>query len=114
MPAIATYPRRRRFFAPISLSVLVKKIKKSFRETLRPLKSLKTAKSGNFCDQRYQILSKTHDFADEAISFRLASFSLRRRLGIPSWRERAQPGRDRKNLENPSTRENSYFRRVNL
>jgi hypothetical protein len=44
------------------------KWEESFRETLRPLKSLKTAKSRNFRPQRYQALSKTHDFAGEAFS----------------------------------------------
>jgi hypothetical protein len=30
------------------------KNEKSFRETPKPLKNLKTAKSGNFCSQQYQ------------------------------------------------------------
>jgi hypothetical protein len=53
------------------------KIKKSLRETHRPLKSLETAKSSDFRTQRYQELSKTQDFAGEAISFRFAEFSFR-------------------------------------
>jgi hypothetical protein len=44
--------------------------KMSFRETLSPLKSLKTAKSLHFRTQRYQMLSKTHDFTGEMISLR--------------------------------------------
>ena len=43
---------------------------KLFRETLKPLKSLKTAKSHSFPAQGFQALGKTHDFAGEAISFR--------------------------------------------
>jgi hypothetical protein len=43
---------------------------KSLRETLKPLISLKTAKSVGFRAQRYQQLSRTRDFAGEAISFR--------------------------------------------
>jgi hypothetical protein len=50
--------------------ILDAKFEKSFRETLQPLKNLKTARSGNFQAQGYQGLSKTHDFAGEAISFR--------------------------------------------
>jgi hypothetical protein len=60
--------------APISLECDVvrrAKMKKSLRETLKLLNSLKTAKSRDFRDQQYQGLSKTHDFAGEAISLRL-------------------------------------------
>jgi hypothetical protein len=46
-------------------------MKDSVREMLRPLKSLKTAKSRDFGNQRYQGLSKSHDFAGEAVSFHL-------------------------------------------
>jgi hypothetical protein len=102
MSAIACHPRRRRSFAPISHSQLMKKIKNPFRETPSPLKSLKTAKSSYFPTQRYQLLSKTHDFAGETFSFRFAPFSFR--VG-----RTAQRAGDRENLENPSTRENSFF-----
>jgi hypothetical protein len=46
------------------------KFEKAFRETLSPLKSLKTAKFHDFRTQEYQGLSKTHDFAGETISLR--------------------------------------------
>ena len=46
------------------------KFEKSLRETLRPLISLKTAKSRPFWAQGYQGVRKTRDFADEADSFR--------------------------------------------
>ena len=54
-----------------------KQNEKSFRETPKPLKSLKTAKSGYSRTQGYQRLSNTHDFAGEMISFRFGSFSFR-------------------------------------
>ena len=44
--------------------------KKSLRETLNPLKTLKTAKSGVFRIQQYQRLRKSRDFAGETNSFR--------------------------------------------
>jgi hypothetical protein len=53
------------------------KNEKSLRETLSPLKSFKTAKSGVFRAQRFQRVSKTHDFAGETISFRFWLFSFR-------------------------------------
>src|SRR5271169_4717492 len=63
------------------------KNEKSFREMPNPLKSHKTAKSGLFGVQGYQGLSKTHDFADEMISFRfrfvLAIFRFARNFGEP-------------------------------
>jgi hypothetical protein len=85
-------------------------MKKSFRETHSPLKSLKTAKSGDFRVQRYQRLSKTHDFVGETFSFRFARLSFRGNSAIPIWRRRAPPGRSLKSLENPSTRQNSFLR----
>jgi hypothetical protein len=88
------------------------KIEKSFRETPRPLKSLKTAKSGNFWDQRYQILSKTHDFAGEAISFRLASFSFRESSESPIRRSKALRAGGRRNLEKLTISISSVFRLV--
>jgi hypothetical protein len=63
-------------------------MKKSLRETLRPLKSLKTAKSSDFRAQRNQELSKTHDFAGETFSFRFASSSFRAEREIPFWESR--------------------------
>src|SRR5208282_3333171 len=42
-----------------------RKDEKSFRETPKPLKSPKTAKSGLFGIERYQGLSKAQDFAGE-------------------------------------------------
>ena len=50
----------------------VGKIKKALRETPKPLKSPKTAKSAGFRGQGYQRLSRTQ--ADETASFRLARF----------------------------------------
>jgi hypothetical protein len=44
--------------------------KKTLRETIKPLISLKTAKFGASWAQRYQGLSRTHDFAGETNSFR--------------------------------------------
>jgi hypothetical protein len=74
------------------------KTKISLRETFRSLKSLKTAKSCDFRVQRYQALSKTHDFAGEANSFRFRRFSLRAKpeshFGIGGTARR----RGRKNL----------------
>ena len=46
------------------------KIENALRETLKPLKTLKTAKFGDFPPQGYQGLNKTHDFAGETISLR--------------------------------------------
>jgi hypothetical protein len=70
------------------------KMKKSLRETLKALISLKTAKSRDFRTQRYQALSKTRDFAGEAISLRS------KRVG------------GSKNLENAPTSTNRLFRLV--
>jgi hypothetical protein len=46
------------------------KNEKAFRETLSPLISHETAKSGGLRSQRFQGLGKTQDFAGEAISLR--------------------------------------------
>jgi hypothetical protein len=65
--------------------ILATKFEKSLRETLNPLISLKTAKSGRFRRQRYQALSKTNDFASETIWLRFGCFAPRpksRRRGI--------------------------------
>jgi hypothetical protein len=57
-----------------------REIEKPLRETHRPLKSLKTAKSGVFLAQGYQWLSKAHDFAGETFSFHFVS-----RQGLESY-----------------------------
>jgi hypothetical protein len=55
----------------------------SLRETLSPLKSLKTAKSEQFLPQRYQRLSEPRDFAGEAISIRFGPHFASREIGTP-------------------------------
>jgi hypothetical protein len=94
--AIPIQSRSGQPLARISRMGAVERIKKAFRETHNSLKLLKTAKSCKFWDQRYQILSKTHDFAGEAISFRFALFWFRPRRRIPSWdkrRDRSAPSK---------------------
>ena len=84
--------------------------KKSLRETLIPLKSLKTAKSGNLRAQRYQGVSKTRDFAGETISFH---FRFVWALCEPEFRFCDGPyGRlgGLKNLEKGAMREKAFFR----
>ena len=63
------------------------KIEKSFRETPKPLKSLKTAKSSLFRRERNQRLSKAPDFAGETISFRFGFVSVRREIPHPKMRQ---------------------------
>ena len=66
------------------------RFEKSFRETLKPLKSLKTAKSYFLRPQGYQRLSNAHDFAGETFSFHfrfaLASREILGALGGASGR----------------------------
>jgi hypothetical protein len=77
------------------------KFEKPLRETLRPLKSLKTAKFADFRTQGYQGLTKTHDFAGEAISLRFGWF-WQQGEAVPSF----------KNLETPPTSTKGFFRLV--
>jgi hypothetical protein len=72
-------------------------IEKPLRETDKLLKSFKTAKSSDFRTQRYQRLSKTHDFAGETISLRFARNSFRRVGGVT----RAKIWKTRRIAKNP-------------
>jgi len=84
------------------------KSKKSFRETPKLLKSLKTAKSRDFWVQGIQWLSKTHDFAGEAISFRFGFVLASRERKFPFWdASDGQIGRQK-----VWNREKSFFLRV--
>jgi hypothetical protein len=88
----------------------VQKAEKSFRETLNPLKSLKIAKSEVLGDKGYQPLSKTHDFAGETISFRIASLGLRFWFRAKCRTARRGGAGEHKNLENPPIRGKSFLR----
>ena len=57
--------------------------RKSLRETLNPLKTLKTAKSGDFSMQGNQRLSKSRDFAGETISLRFPFIFVSREILSP-------------------------------
>ena len=84
------------------------KSKNSFRETLKLLKSLKTAKSRDFWVQGIQWLSKTHNFAGEAISFRFGFVWASRERKFPFWdASDGQIGRQK-----VWNREKSFFLRV--
>jgi len=86
------------------------KIEKALRETLNPLKNLKTAKFGVFGTQAYQRLSKSRDFAGETISFRfrfVSPFFRFARNGAPG----AKKPQRAKNLQ---ASEKSFFRRITL
>ena len=89
------------------------KIENALRETLKPLKTLKTAKFGDFPPQGYQGLNKTHDFAGETISLRfgpkakeiVSLFVSREIFGVG---ERAGPG-CLKNLEKAPSSKKAFF-----
>ena len=89
------------------------KSEKSLRETLSPLKSFKTAKSGNFRPKGYQRLSKAHDFAGETISFRFRLFFVSRERKIPFWDRRVAAVGGVENLEDPPITRNKLFSRPN-
>jgi hypothetical protein len=78
---------------------------KSFRETLNPLKSLKTAKSADFQAQGYQRLSKTRDFAGETISFRFRFVWAAREISRPETGHLE----GLKNLENAPSSKKAFF-----
>jgi hypothetical protein len=101
------------------------KFEKALREMVNPLIFLKTAKSRVFRAQGYQGLSKTPDFAGEAISFRFrfvwSVFRLARNFvatALPVCPTALKPGtiesmgrpQARKNLEKPLTSTNDLFR----
>jgi len=75
------------------------KFEKSFRETLKPLKTLKTAKFGVLRAQRNQRFSKSRNFAGETISFRFGFVFASRERKIPFWDRSARWERGAKNLE---------------
>ena len=82
--------------------------RKSLRETVNPLKRLKTAKSSVFSPQRYQGLGQTRDFAGEAIWFRFRFVFVSRAIFCPKTGRRE----GLKNLQKPPIVKKGFFLRL--